>query len=118
MAKQQAVEAGSDEAVFVREGVVMEGASSAVFIQLDGELRTHPLTTHILPSISRELVMEIAAELNVPVREFPVLERDLPRATEMFIARYMAATSAIEIRIARGTLRAASFTSPPRNVML
>ncbi len=86
MAKQEAVEAGCDEAVFVREGVIMEGASSAVFLQLDGELRTHPLTTRILPSISRELVMEIAAELNVPVREFPVLERDLPRATEMFIA--------------------------------
>ena len=59
---------------------------SAVFLQLDGELRTHPLTTRILPSISRELVMEIAAEFNLPVREFPVLERDLPRVTEIFIA--------------------------------
>jgi D-alanine transaminase len=86
MAKQQAVEAGSDEAVFVREGVVMEGASSAVFVQLDGELRTHPLTTHILPSISRELVMELAAELNLLVREFPVLEHEIPRAAEMFLA--------------------------------
>jgi hypothetical protein len=36
----------------------------------------------------------------------------------MFIARYIAATSTIEIRIARGTVRAGSFTSPPRNVML
>jgi D-alanine transaminase len=86
MAKQLAVEAGSDEAVFVREGVVMEGASSAIFLMLDGELRTHPLTTHILPSISRELVMEIAAELNLPVREFPVLASELPRVTELFIA--------------------------------
>jgi D-alanine transaminase len=86
MAKQQAVDAGADEAVFVREGVVMEGASSAVFVQLDGELRTHPLTTRILPSISRELVMELVAELNLPVREFPVLEHEIPRATEMFIA--------------------------------
>jgi D-alanine transaminase len=86
MAKQEAVDAGADEAVFVREGVIMEGASSAVFLQLDGELRTHPLTTRILPSISRELVMEIAAELNLPMREFPVLERDLPHVTEMFIA--------------------------------
>ena len=30
--------------------------------------------------------MEIVADLNLPVREFPVLAQDVPRATEMFIA--------------------------------
>lgn len=86
MAKQQAVDAGADEAIFVREGVIMEGASSATFLVLNGELRTHPLTTHILPSITRDIVLELAIELNLTVREFPVLTDEVPRATEMFIA--------------------------------
>jgi D-alanine transaminase len=84
LAKQQAVDAEADEAIFVRDGVIMEAASSTVFVVLDGELRTHPLTTHILPGITREIVVELASELGLPLREFPVLAQDLPRASEMF----------------------------------
>jgi len=84
LAKQQSVEAGADEAIFVRNGVIMECASSSVFLVLDGELRTHPLTTQILPGITREIVLELAAELGVPIREFPALISDVGRASEMF----------------------------------
>jgi D-alanine transaminase len=84
LAKQQAVDAEADEAIFVRNGVIMEAASSSVFAVLDGELRTHPLTTAILPGITREIVLELASELRLPLREFPILAQDVPRATEMF----------------------------------
>ena len=86
MAKQRAVEAGADEAVFVRDGVITEGASSTVFVVLDGELRTYPLSNYILPGVTREIVLELAQELGIPVRQVPVLADELARATEVILA--------------------------------
>jgi D-alanine transaminase len=85
LAKQRAVEAGADEAVLVREGVVTEGSTSNIFAVIDGELRTHPLTTHILGGVTREVTVEAAAALGVPTREAPVLLEELPHAEELFL---------------------------------
>lgn len=85
MAKQRAVEMGADEAVLLREGVVMEGSASNVFAVLDGVVRTHPLGTRILGGITRELVLEAAASLDLPVAEVPVLADELPRCSELFL---------------------------------
>jgi D-alanine transaminase len=85
MAKQRAVDAAADEAIFVRDGVITEGASSSVFAVLDGELRTYPLSNYILPGVTREIVLEVARELGLSVREVPVLADELMRATEMFL---------------------------------
>ena len=42
LAKQQAVEAGAFEALFVRDGILTEGTSSNVFAVKGGKLVTHP----------------------------------------------------------------------------
>lgn len=84
MAKQQAVEAGAFEAVLLRDGIVTEGASSNVFGVLAGELRTHPLAPAILPGITRIVVLELASELGIAVREQPILAEELPRLQELF----------------------------------
>jgi D-alanine transaminase len=83
LAKQRAVEAGADEAIFVRDGMVTEGASSNVFAMLDGELRTYPPSPYILGGITRDVVLELARELGLPVREEPILLDDMYRATEL-----------------------------------
>ena len=57
MAKQQAQLAGALEAIFVRDGVVTEGTHTSVLGVKDGELRTHPLSPLILPSVTREVVL-------------------------------------------------------------
>ena len=62
LAKQKAVSAGAEEAIFVRDGVLTEGASSNLFGVLDGELRTYPLSNYVLPGITREIVLELAHE--------------------------------------------------------
>src|SRR5213075_2545918 len=62
MAKQKAHAAGAMEAIFVRDGVVTEGTHTSVLGVKDGELRTHPLSPLILPSVTREVVLEIARE--------------------------------------------------------
>jgi len=85
MAKQQAVEAGCDEALFVRDGVVMEGAHTNVCFVLDGELRTAPLTNYILGGVTRDVVLALAAEAGIPVREYPLLREEVARASEAFL---------------------------------
>jgi len=70
MAKQQALQAGVFDAIFVSEdGVVREATSSNVIIAKDGRLITHPLTEHILPGITRHVLLEICAERSLPVEE-------------------------------------------------
>jgi D-alanine transaminase len=83
-AKQRAVASGADEAIFVRDGVVTEGASSNVFGVLDGEIRTYPLSNLILPGVTREVVIELASENDLPVVERPLWSDDLARVTELF----------------------------------
>ena len=85
MAKQAAVLAGAHEAVFVREGVVTEGAATSVFAVVDGTVRTHPLGTAVLPGVTREIVLELAHALGLPVREEAVRMEELLRADELFL---------------------------------
>jgi len=84
LAKQRAVEAGADEALFVRDGVVLEGAVSNFFAVIDGALCTHPLTTYILGGITRDVVLELASSAGIPIRETPILLDHISRATELF----------------------------------
>jgi D-alanine transaminase len=86
MAKQKAQGAGALEAVLVRDGVVTEGTHTSVLGVKNGELRTHPLSPLILPSVTRELVLEIAREQRVPVREEPFTSKELFELDELFVA--------------------------------
>lgn len=69
LAKQRAVEAGCDEGLFVREGLVTEGTASNAFFIVKGALLTHPATAHILNGVTREVILELAREAAIPVRE-------------------------------------------------
>lgn len=85
LAKQRAVSAGAFEAMLVRDGVVTEGASSNIFAVLDGVLRTHPATERILAGITRTVVLELANEIGLAVREEPVTWPELERASEVLV---------------------------------
>jgi D-alanine transaminase len=70
LAKEEAKEAGADEALFLDDdGLVREGGSSNVFAVLNGVIRTHPLSNRILGGITRLHVMEIAREMGYAVDE-------------------------------------------------
>jgi D-alanine transaminase len=86
MAKQKAQLAGALEAIFVRDGVVTEGTHTSVLGVKHGALLTHPLSPLILPSVTRELVLEIAREQRIPVREEPFSEKDLFQLDELFVS--------------------------------
>lgn len=71
LAKQQAAEAGCQEALFVRDGFVTEGASSNMFGIRGGALYTHPANHLILNGITRRVVIKLAKELGMEVIEKP-----------------------------------------------
>jgi D-alanine transaminase len=85
LASQQATEQGATEALFVRDGVVTEGAHSNFCAVLDGQLATHPRTNRILAGVTRQIVLDLCRALDIPVRERPVLERQLGEASELMI---------------------------------
>jgi D-alanine transaminase len=85
MAKQQARDQGAFEAIFVRDGVVTEGASTNVFAVINGLLRTHPADQDILAGISRQVVLELASELGLEADEKPFTLDQLYSAEEAFL---------------------------------
>jgi D-alanine transaminase len=86
MAKQKAQAVGAMEAIFVRDGVVTEGTHTTVFGVKDGTLLTHPLGPLILPSITREVVLELAREEGVPLREAPFSSKEMFALDELWVS--------------------------------
>ena len=86
MAKQKAQVAGAMEAIFVRDGIVTEGTHTTVFGVKGGTVLTHPLGPLILPSITREVVLEIAREQKVPVREEPFSSKQMFELDELWVS--------------------------------
>jgi len=85
LAKQHAVAGGSLEAVFIRDGAITEGSHTNVFGVLGGELRTYPKCNYILSGITRDVVIELAAEQGVTLRETPIYQQEIGRLDELWI---------------------------------
>jgi branched-chain amino acid aminotransferase len=74
VARRAARAVGADEALLANtRGMLCEGAGSNVFVRVAGVLITPPLSSGCLAGVTRELVLQWAAEEGVPVAE-----RDLP----------------------------------------
>ena len=86
LANQQAAEAGAFEAIFVRDGVALEGSHTSLFAVIGGEVRTAPLTNYVLPGITRGIVLELAQAEGIQARETPIFLHELTRADEIFLA--------------------------------
>ncbi len=85
LAKTKAARAGCGEAIFVRDGRVTEGSSTNLFAVFDGELYTHPADRYILEGITRNVVIELAKELDIAIHEQAFSAADLHAAEELFI---------------------------------
>ncbi len=86
LAKREAINGGYDEAIMLtEEGHVSEGTGENIFIVRNGELVTPPLYDDILAGVTRETIMALAKELDVPVKEEPILRDELYTADEMFL---------------------------------
>jgi len=85
LANQRAAVRGAYEAILARGLTITEGTHTNVFAVVDGVIRTHPNGPWILPGITREVVLELAAGEGLAAREHPLDVEDLARATEVFL---------------------------------
>jgi D-alanine transaminase len=85
LAKQAAHDAGADEAILHHGQTITEGSATSVMAVCGGTLYTHPLDGRILGSITRQVLLEAAAELAIPVRERAPTVAQLRAADEVII---------------------------------
>jgi D-alanine transaminase len=83
--KQRAAEAGAQEAIIVRDGEVLEGASTSIFLVVDDVLITPPNCNRLLPGTTRDAALEIASDV-MPIEVRRISVGELRRAQEVWIA--------------------------------
>jgi len=87
--RQQASEKNATEALLIKDGFVTEGSASNVFIIKDNIIYTPPKTNNVLPGITRDLVVELATELKLDIREEAVPQALLDSADEIWLTSSM-----------------------------
>ena len=85
MLRQTAVDAGAAEAILIKDGYAIEGAASNIFIVKYGLLTTPPNGPALLPGITRDLIIELAATHTIPCRETDISEKELFNADEIWL---------------------------------
>ncbi len=85
LAMQDAVGRGFDEAILLNDrGEVAEGTGENVFLVKNGTLLTNDRSADVLHGITRRSVLELAADLGIPVEIGPLSVDDLHEADEAF----------------------------------
>lgn len=85
MLRQQASDAGVEDAILIRNGMVTEGTASNVFIVKNDVLLTPPTGRLLLPGITRDLVIEIAKNNTIIIEERDINETELYSADEIWL---------------------------------
>jgi D-alanine transaminase len=84
--KKLAIDAGAYETIMLEKGFLTEGSSTTVHVVRGASIHT-PANSHaILPGTTRDVVMEIAAQLGTPCVSGPVSEAELRGADEIWLA--------------------------------
>ncbi len=86
LANQAAHAADAFEALFVRDGIVLEGSHSNLWAVHRGRLVTYPASNYILPGITRARVFELADELGIEAREGLIHYHELYDMDELFLS--------------------------------
>lgn len=83
--RQKAVDAGCAETIMLRDGYLTEGSSSNIFCVKDGVILTPPKDHRMLPGITYDIVLELAAKHGAPYEVRPVSEAELRSADELWM---------------------------------
>ncbi len=76
-------------------GLVSEGSGQNIFVIRDGVVFTPPIGGSVLPGITRDVIMTLARDLDIPVREQPIPREMLYIADEVFFTGTAAEVSPI-----------------------
>jgi D-alanine transaminase len=86
MAKQKALDLGCEDAVFIKDSMVMEASFANVFMVDQGNnLVTRFTDNHILGGITRQRIINLAQENNIKLIEKAFSYSELINAKEVFI---------------------------------
>lgn len=86
MANQAAHAEGAFEALYVKDGVVLEGSHSNLWAVRRDQLITYPASNYILPGITRAEVFELASDLGLDAVEDMLYLEDLYDVDELFLS--------------------------------
>jgi branched-chain amino acid aminotransferase len=105
--KMEAIKNGYAEGIALDDrGFVSEGSGENIFIVSNGKVLTPPLSSSILPGITRDSVIQICRELEIPVVETGIQRGALYIADEVFFTGTAAEVTPIrsvdKIRIGEG----------------
>jgi len=83
--KMEALKDGYIEGIALNvRGHISEGSGENIFIVMDGKIHTPPLSSSILPGITRDTVFSLAGDLGIPVVEETIPREMLYIADEVF----------------------------------
>jgi D-alanine transaminase len=85
MMRIEASNANVIDAILVRHGLATEGTASNVFVVRDGVLATPPKSRHLLPGITRDLVIELAESNGIGCEVRDIDQRELEIADEIWL---------------------------------
>ena len=83
--RQAAADAGAVEVVLFRDGRLTEASASNVFIMRNGRLLGPPKDNLILPGITYDVVLELAAACGIPVELREISEQEVRSADEIWV---------------------------------
>jgi branched-chain amino acid aminotransferase group I len=90
MARMEVARRGQDEALLLNEdGYIAEGGASNIFFVRSGRLVTPAINSGIIPGVTREAVMELAAGLDIVLSEGTVGKQIFKQCEEAFMTNSM-----------------------------
>jgi branched-chain amino acid aminotransferase len=86
LATTEARRAGYDEAIMLTDdGMVADGPGESIFVVKNGKISTPDLSASILTGVTRDTVMQLAADLGYEVVERRIIRTELYLADEVFM---------------------------------
>jgi|SRR4051812_28836638 D-alanine transaminase len=83
--RQLAVDHDATETILIRDGLLTDASASSVHVVIDGELRTPPNSSKLLPGTTRGVMEEIAERAGVRFRSVAVSDAEMRGAQEVLL---------------------------------
>ncbi|HTH40814.1 MAG TPA: D-amino acid aminotransferase [Rhodocyclaceae bacterium] len=84
--RQKAIDEGCAETVMFRDGILTEGAASNIFVVKNGTLLAPQKNHLMLTGITYDVVLEVAAQLGLPVTVRDISDSEVRSADELWLS--------------------------------
>ncbi|MCH9770143.1 MAG: aminotransferase class IV [Gammaproteobacteria bacterium] len=86
LARQEAIHAGFDDGILLNcNGNVVCASAANIFVNINDQLYTPPLSAGALPGTTRDIVIKLCQRLSIPCLQENISPQDLREAKEMFL---------------------------------